>query len=247
MAQVLPGEMLSEHAEARAAWDAKPVLRTVYRHLFDTIFAETVPGSILEIGGGSGRMKEHRPDIISSDLHSSDVVDLSADAMDLPFDDGSLQNIVMLDVLHHVPVPKRALKEFERVLARGGRLIMLEPGITPGSYLFYKLFHPEPVDLTVDPLEETPLSSTVAYDSNQAIPTLLVGRARERLREVVPRLSLRKTRWMSFVAYPLSGGLRHWSLIPKRAIEPLLKLEDRLPNFIGRLAGFRVLIVMERI
>ena len=239
-------EQLSEHAQARAVWERKPVLRIIYRDLFDTILAETVAGSIIEIGGGVGWLKEYRREVISSDLHFSPQISFVANAETLPFANDSVDNIVMLDVLHHVPLPRRALLEAERVLSKGGRLIMLEPGVSLGSYLFYKVFNPEPVDLRVDPLAEFPLSTQSAYDANQAIPTLLIGNARRRLRETVPNLTITKSRWMSFFAYPLSGGLRSWSLLPTAIASTVLAIERRIPNLIGRLFGFRVLIVMER-
>ena len=238
--------MLQEHVEARTVWDEKPVLRTVYKHLFGQILAELAPGSVLEIGGGSGRFKEVCPQAFVTDLHASPYVDKIADAQSLPFEDASYDNIVMLDVLHHVPVPRQFLAEAQRVLRPGGRLIMLEPAITPGSYLFYKAFHPEPVDMSVDPLSANPLSTTEAYDSNQAIPTLMVTKFKDQVAREFPKLKLIKSKWSSFVAYPLSGGLRPWSAISDGVAKSVLNLEDKVPNAIGRVLGFRVLIVLER-
>lgn len=238
--------MLQEHAAARRVWDQKPVLRTVYGHFFDQIIGELAPGSVLEIGGGSGRLKERLPSVYVTDLHPSPYVDRIVDAQTLPFSDSSYDNIVMLDVLHHIPLPKLFLAEAQRVLRQGGRLIMLEPAITPGSYLFYKIFHPEPVDMSVDPLADIPLSTAEAYDSNQAIPTLLVTKYRNQLAAEFPKLNLHKVRWGSYIVYPLSGGLRRWSAVPDVVARPLLKLEDKLPNFVGRALGFRVLTVLER-
>lgn len=94
---------------------------------------------------------------------------------------------------------------------------MMEPAITVGSYLFYRFFHQEPFDLSVDPLSSVPLCSGEPYDANQAVPVLLASQARARLPGLCPSLALLKAEWLSYLAYPLSGGLRPWSLLSARA------------------------------
>ncbi len=236
----------SEHAQARLAWDRKPVLRAVYGHLFGKILANLVPGSVLELGGGAGRFKEFCRCAIVSDLVVSPYVDLVADAQRLPFGDSCFDNIVLFDVLHHISVPRLFLREAERILKPGGRVVMMEPAITAGSYLFYRYFHPEPLDLSIDPLRVAPLSSSEPYDSNQAIPTLLALRYREQLKAAVPALELETVQWLSVLAYPLSGGLRPWSLVGAGAAKHLLALEDRLPQRLARHLAFRVMLVLSR-
>jgi len=235
-----------KHAEARAAWDRKPGLRTVYGHLFGKILANLVPGSVLEVGGGGGRFKEFCPHAVTTDLVRSPYADLVADAQRLPFADSSFDNIVLFDVLHHIAVPGLFLSEAGRILKPGGRVLMMEPAITTGSYLFYRFFHPEPLDLLADPLSRAPLSSDRPYDSNQAIPTLLALKHRERLITAFPMLRLDMVEWLSALAYPLSGGLRPWSLLGARAAKQVLAFEDRLAQRIVRHLAFRVMLVLSR-
>src|SRR5262249_25604471 len=50
-----------------------------------------------------------------------------ADAAALPFRDGTFASVLVRDVLHHVPEPRRTAAEAVRVLAPGGTLVVLEP------------------------------------------------------------------------------------------------------------------------
>jgi hypothetical protein len=125
--------------------------------------------------------------------------------------------------------------------------VFCEPAITPLSGAIYRLFHPEPVDMRVDPLADGPLTKgRDPFESNQAIPTLLVGRFRRALSERFPALRLLYLDRLSFLAYPLSGGFRPWSLLPHFAVGPLLRAEWAMRHVFGALAAFRLLAVYER-
>jgi SAM-dependent methyltransferase len=165
----------------------------------------------------------------------------------LPFANGSFANAVMMDVLHHVEYPVRCMQETARVLRPGGRLVICEPAITPLSWPLYKLLHPEPVDMSADPLAEGAITpGRDPYDSNQAIPTLLTGRYRNALARRVPEFELLSVEKFAFAAYPLSGGFRPWSLLPLPLVKPLLAAEWKLRGLLGGLAGFRLLAVYAR-
>ena len=169
-------------AEHGRQWQRKPVLRDIYLDLYRRMAAELTPGTTLEIGGGAGIFKEFAPDVVTTDILTAPWLDLVADAQALPFTPASFDNIVMFDVLHHIEFPRRFLTEATRILRPGGRIIMVEPAITPVSRPFYKLMHPEPVDMAADTLTDgLPDPSRDAFAANQAIPTQLVTRDRQRL------------------------------------------------------------------
>ena len=231
----------------RSAWERKPVLRRVYNDIYDRIASYVVSGTTLEIGGGIGQFKKRFPQVIATDIQSAPWLDVVTDAQRLPFQDGAISNIVMVDVLHHIEFPLLFLREAARVLRPGGRCIMVEPGITWGSTLFYRFIHQEPVRMRADPLlEGAPDSDRDPYDSNQAIPTLLVGRDRERLAKLLPELKQKQVTWFSFVAYPLSGGFKSWALLTDRVARYVLAVERMLEPLLGRWLAFRVLIVLEK-
>jgi hypothetical protein len=84
------------------------------------------------------------------------------------------------------------------------------------------------------------------YDSNQAIPTLLATRDRERFHQLFPNLKISRVDWFSLTVYPLSGGFKSWSLVPGMVASLLLRAERGIERFIGPLAGFRMMLVIEK-
>lgn len=233
--------------EHRELWDRKPVLRAIYSDYYARIIAMCTPGRTLEIGGGSGNLKGLLEDVISTDIVPTSWLDAAADAQSLPFADACFANIVMVDVLHHIERPSRFLAEARRVLRPGGRLILLEPAITPVSWVFFKLFHPEPVIMTEDPLVDGPTDrKREPFDANQAIPTLIFGRHRSRFETLFPEFAIVRIERLSLVAYPLSGGFRPWCLIPESAVGAVLALENRVAPVLGGAMGFRLFVVLDR-
>ena len=242
-----PGDHYGALADYREVWRRKAVLRTVYSDLYRRVVGACRSGPILEVGGGSGNFKEFHTDMLTLDIQVAPWVDIVADAQKLPFSQASFDNIVLFDVLHHIPRPVRFLDEAVRILRPGGRLVMMEPGITPVSFVFYRWFHAEPVVLGADPLMEQPSEGRrYPFDANQAIPTLLFGRHRKRLSRRFPELRVTECRYLSLFAYPLSGGFQPWSLIPDAAAVPMLGLEKVLEPLLGRVMGFRLFAVLER-
>jgi SAM-dependent methyltransferase len=175
----------------RAVWNAKPSLRAVYRDYYRRLEEWCRPGIIVELGAGSGNLKEAMPDVVATDIVAVPWLDAVVDAHALPFADGAVDSIVGLDVLHHVQYPVRFLGEAVRALKQGGRVVLIEPAITPVSRVVFKLGHPEPVELRADPLADgTPDGHKHPMDSNQALPALLAGRHRARVEQRFPQLSL---------------------------------------------------------
>ena len=233
-------------ADYRAIWADKPGLRAIYSDYYRRIQDACVPGPTLEIGGGSGNMKQFAGDVVSTDIVASPWLDTVCDAQALPFADASFANIVMVDVLHHIARPVRFLAEAERVLVPGGRIVVVEPGVTPLSNIVFHLLHDEPVDMSEDPLDPTPPPAKDPFMGNQAIPTRLFRREPARMAQTVPGLRLMRHQWLSLFAYLLSGGFRKWSLLPTALAPAMLALEDVVLPVLGPLMGFRLFAVVEK-
>src|SRR5688500_5551998 len=72
-------------------------------------------------------------------------IDYSGDATAIPVPDGSFNCVICTEVIEHHPEPIRVVREFARVLAPGGRLLLTAPlgsGIHQEPYHFYGGFTP---------------------------------------------------------------------------------------------------------
>lgn len=237
-------QILEDHREL---WKKKPVLRTIYADFYRRILGACRTGKSLEIGGGFGNLKEYATDVVSTDIVPVPGLDAAADAQALPFRDNSFDNIVAVDVLHHLERPQRFFSEADRVLRPGGRIILVEPGVTPVSWIFYKLMHPEPLIVRANPFPEGPLDpQRKPFDANQAIPELVFGRYLRDFESRFPSLKLVRRERFSWLVYPLSGGFRPWSLIPKSCLKAMDATELKLTPLVAWLTAFRLFLVVEK-
>ncbi|HZZ18554.1 MAG TPA: methyltransferase domain-containing protein [Opitutaceae bacterium] len=136
----------------RHSWEKKPRLRDVYRRFQELIASRidrSVPGLIVELGSGMGSIKEVIPDCVTTDLFPNPWLDRQENAYRLKFADGSISNLILFDVWHHLRYPGTALAEFRRVLAPCGRVIVFDPAISLSGRVIYGLFHHEPVGMNL--------------------------------------------------------------------------------------------------
>jgi demethylmenaquinone methyltransferase/2-methoxy-6-polyprenyl-1,4-benzoquinol methylase len=100
------------------------------------------PGDLLlDLGGGTGRVAKALCSfvrkVIVADLsrvmlrHAAvkDLATTCAPAELLPFASGAFDRIIMVDALHHVFDQRQTVAELWRVLAPGGRVVIIEPDI----------------------------------------------------------------------------------------------------------------------
>jgi SAM-dependent methyltransferase len=244
---------LARFEEHRRAWKSNRALRTCYREWYGLIRANLPArdlGPWVEIGSGPGFAKEFIPELMLTDVVQASWHDRQVTAETLPFEDGSVGALVLFDVLHHLAAPRAFFEEAGRVLRPGGRVVLVEPYISPISNLVYRRFHEEPVVLRGDPLALAAIPAGEAKDpftSNQAIPTLLFCRDHGRsFARAFPDLVVTRLRRLAGLAYPATGGLGRDPLLLFALWRALFFLESLLPEVIFRLVGFRMLVVIEK-
>jgi SAM-dependent methyltransferase len=203
------------------------------------------PGRTLELGGGSGNLNDFLPEAITSDIVFAPWLDAVIDAHAIPFKEESLDNIVLFDVLHHLAAPVVFFHEVERVLRPKGRAIMMEPYVSWLSYPVYRFLHAEGMKWDTDPFLDQSSGGKEPFEGNQAIPTLLFEKYREKLFMLFSRLNVIREQKLDSLIYPLSGGFHQPSLCPLflwRFLEGL----ERLLNPLGSFLAFRLFIVLEK-
>jgi len=232
--------------ERRRVWTSKEILRKLYRKWYGVISDALPPGKTLELGGGSGNLKDTFSNVISSDILFAPWLDAVMDAHHIPFKDESLDSIVLFDVLHHLTFPALFLSEAERVLRPKGRVIAMEPYISWASLIVYRFFHQEGMSWRVDPLGiPGSQSERNPFHGNQAIPTLMFEKHRQKFAERFPRLKIIREEKMDFVIYPLSGGFHNPSFCPP-ILWSVFQYVERLLQPLKTYLAFRLFVVLEK-
>jgi SAM-dependent methyltransferase len=243
---IRPGEAVAptglEAAERdRERLRRKGLLRRIHREWHEAIAANLpdAPGEVLEIGSGSGFLRETLPEVATSDVRPLPWVEETFDAAAIPRRDASLAAIVAINAVHHLPDPRAFLVEAERVVRIGGRLLMLEPWPSRWSRWIYRRLHHEPFD------ERGPATlrpGDPMGEANGALPWIVLER------DPSPRF---RAAWRPILArqtmplcYLLSGGLSMRPLAPGWAMPAIRRFERA--SGLERQGLFR-LLVFERI
>ena len=241
-----PGKsLLLEH---QRRWAGKPVLAELYRRqLYERITVSRMNGwPDVELGGGGGFYKSFAPQTISTDIISTEWLDLACDATSLPFGDASIANLVAVDLLHHLARPSSLFDEARRVLKPSGRLILVEPWITPGAWLLYRFVHHEECRLDVDPFDDAAPTAKDPHSGSVAMPWRVFGRGLSRFQRRWPELRVRRVELFSCWCWLLSGGFQPVCLLPGPLLAPLLAVEETTTRLWRRRLALRALIVFER-
>lgn len=233
--------------ERKEIWKSKKLLKRLYHHWYAIIGGELKPGSILEIGGGSGNLKDFFPQAISSDIIFIPWADAVLDAHHLPFKNAALDNIVLFDVLHHLMDPFQFLVEVQRVLKKNGRIIFMEPYVSWVSFIVYRFFHHEGMQWKIDFSNGNGTGKKKNhFHGNQAIPTLIFEREKQFLAKKIPRLRIIRKEKMDCLIYPLSGGFHYASLFPM-IMYNVFRFLERLLAPLNQFLAFRLFVVMEKV
>jgi SAM-dependent methyltransferase len=224
----------------------KRFLKKIYEEWYSTI-AKSIPagvGPVLELGSGGGFMKELIPGLITSEYFPCRGVNYVIDAQALPFRDKSLRGIVMTNVLHHLPQPRRFFSESRRCLREEGVIVMVEPWVTPWSTFVYKNLHHEPFapsSPTWEFTERGPLSG-----SNDAMPWIIFDRDRKRFESEFPELRIEQIRLIMPFRYLLSGGVSMRRLMPGWTYAFWRMAENAIQTWMDKVAMFAHIVVRRR-
>lgn len=230
----------------RLAWQAKHGLRTYYKREYFTRILSMLPpeGRSLEIGAGPGFFAEaHRCSVVS-DITPAGHVDVVADVHRLPFASGSFRAAVGIDVLHHFADPLGSLAELSRVIAPGGRLLLVEPWTTFLGRLFYRFVHHEDCFFIADPARQAFPPDKDPMDGNAEIPRTYLQDRGELLSQ---RCGLKVSRIELFglLGYLATGGFTRLYL-GDTLIRAMTALDRATPAFARNILALKAFIVVDK-
>jgi SAM-dependent methyltransferase len=198
--------------------------------------------TLVELGSGGGFVKEVIGSVITSDILELPNVDKVFSALDMPFEDSSVDAFFMFDVLHHIAEPRGFFKEALRCLKPAGKIVMIEPANTLWARFIYKNFHHE----LFDPQAEWGLEKIGPVShGNGAIPWIIFSRDRGIFEKEFPQLRIVRLRNHTPLRYLLSGGLTLRQMVPSFTY-PLIKGVEFLMSAINNQAGMFQTIELQK-
>ena len=224
----------------------KPYLKRLYEEWYSDFKRRaslvSAKGLFLELGSGGGFLKSIFPEAITSDILELPCVDKVCSAERLPFEDNSIACIMLLNVFHHIPRPRLFLKEAERTLVSGGKVVMVEPANSLFGRFVYKNFHHEPFNPKgeMEIAEGQPLSN-----SNQALPYIFFERERKMFESSCPQLRLVSIKYHTPFSYIISGGFSRRSMLPV-FLYPLVRAVEYVLSPFAKVLGLFCTIELEK-
>ena len=223
----------------------KKFLHKIYEDWYMQIqsFTSNESSPILEVGSGAGFSEEIFLNVNKSDVLFLPSNHLVMSALDIPFSTESLHTIILVNVFHHLPAVDQFLENVQRILKNNGRIIMIEPWMTPWSHWILSKINPEPTDVNMKGwrfCSNGPLS-----DANAALPWIVFHRDKEVFESKFPDLRIIHVQPMMPWRYFLSGGMSSWLSFPRFSYSAIDFFENLFVKRMDSLGMF-ALIVLEK-
>jgi len=218
----------------------KKFLKRIYEDWYSLFIDEikNLPNEkIIELGSGGGFLKELEPKVICTDIIDLPSNDMTFSALEMPFEANSIGGIFMVDTMHHIPDSELFLKEVVRVLARNGKMLMIEPANSLWGRFIYKNFHHEPFNPDGD---WTIPSTGPLSGANGALPWIVFVRDNEKFRSHFPELRIEFIEYKDPFGYLISGGVSHKQFLPDFMYSTIRFFDKMLPKISRQLSMFMV-------
>jgi SAM-dependent methyltransferase len=247
-----PEQDIAEHQrqieENLRYWEAKPVLREIYRdfHRLLARYLSNVPGETVEIGSGIGNIKEVIPHCVRTDIFPNPWIDRQENIYRLSMADSSVANLILFDVFHHLEYPLDALDECRRVLNVGGRLLVFDHAMSAAGFLFSKFVHHERSGFGREYKLRSEDSSSLRsphYYADHANASRILDRGFDQM--LLPAWSKVAVVKLPAIKWLLSGGYRGPSMITA-GNKQVLEYLERMTSWLPFVFALRLLIVLER-
>jgi len=191
---------------------------------------------IIEIGVGAGFSEfylENKP--LFTDTVKHDWVDEVVDATDMNYHNESIDVIIASHNIHHFYSPYKFFKECERVLKKGGLVIIQEINTSLFMRILLKLMRHEGWSYDVDVFNPKEITNDKKdpWSANCAVPELLFS-STEKFQENFNNFTIIKNELCECLILPLSGGVISKTRMIKlpTVILKLISYFDKLLIFI---------------
>jgi SAM-dependent methyltransferase len=162
----------------------------------------------------------------------------------MPFKNSCLDNIVLIDVLHHFDKPLVFFQEAVRVLRRGGRILICDPYLSAASYVLWKYIHPEGCD-TSRLGYDAPVDANPLMCANSASLTILLAGRQQYFRDRFPDLAVIRRDYHTVMHYWLAGGYNFPSFLPESLVGAA-KYVEKILSPLGRFLASFAFAVLEK-
>ncbi len=165
---------------------------------------------IIELGSGAGLSRFYiKSDKLKlTDIEVEDWIDQKVDALNLPFEDESIDVIICSHMIHHLALPKVFLSEISKKLKPGGRIIISEIHTSLTMRVLLKMMRHEGWSYDVDVFSSTQIANKPddRWSANCAIPELLFADT-TKFEKQFNSLKIVHKEYTEFFIFPLSGGV----------------------------------------
>ena len=166
--------------------------------------------TIVEFGAGAGFSKEFLdcPNLMLTDLVKWPWIDMVVDALNPPFDDGSIDAIICSHMIHHLSSPVRFFNIVRSKLKAGGILLIQDLHTSLMLRVLLRIMRHEGWSYDIDIFDETAIANdpTDPWSANCAIPELLF-RDEAAFAKQIPNFKFLWNSLNECFLFPLSGGV----------------------------------------
>ncbi|NQT22515.1 MAG: class I SAM-dependent methyltransferase [Candidatus Omnitrophica bacterium] len=205
---------------------SKPFLKNLYRDFYKQ-FCGSLNGNtdsklLVELGSGGGFIKDVIPNVVTSDVVRLPHIDRHFSALNMPFENNTVDAFFMINVLHHLKDSRAFFRELARSLKIGGKVVMVESANTPWNRFIHINFHHEQFDIhgSWGFKENGRLSG-----GNSAIPWIVFYRDKQKFLKEFPMLKIKKIKLHTPFRFLISGGLTAIQLLPSWSYKTIRALE----------------------
>ena len=166
----------------------------------------------VELGSGPGFSKEFikSKNFKTSDLSNHDHLDIkNIDAQDTKFKNETFDFVVASNMIHHIPYPIKFFREVNRILKKGGKLIIFESYCSIAFQLATIIMKHEGFDFTMNVWDEKNPKSDEhdLWAGNIAVPHLIFDNKEDFKKHLGNQFEIKYEKFTECLIFLNSGGV----------------------------------------